>query len=271
MCYAVAGFTVDSPQKSRKAFTVKLENEFALGVPIGEAWAALTDVELIAPCMPGAVLTGVDGDSFTGVVKLKIGPILTQFKGQASFTELDPIVYRAVLKARAKDTTGKGSADALITMQLLGSDAGGTRCTVTTDLAISGKVAQFGRGAMTEIGSRMIEQFAARLQQTVLAGPGDPQKVSATPEVAPVAGGGGETAPNPAGPAPVTATNFASTDVAPLDLRSIIPVQAKWAATVVGLTVLSIGVARLLLVRKDFDPMSPEALKKRSISFVRRD
>ena len=230
-------------RKTRKVFTVKLENEFALDVPIGKAWTALTDVELIAPCMPGAVLTGIDGDSFTGVVKLKIGPILTQFKGQASFTELDSNAYRAVLKARAKDTTGKGSADALITMQLLGSDGGSTRCTVTTDLAISGKVAQFGRGAMTEIGSRMIEQFAVRLQETVLASPEEAHRVEAKTQAGPETAGSTHTASRLT---PVTPANTTAADVAPLDLNSIIPLQAKWAVTLVGLTVLTIGLTWLL-------------------------
>ncbi|MFC0452349.1 SRPBCC family protein [Rhodococcus jostii] len=225
---------------------MKLENEFALDVPIGKAWTALTDVELIAPCMPGAVLTGIDGDSFTGVVKLKIGPILTQFKGQASFTELDSNAYRAVLKARAKDTTGKGSADALITMQLLGSDGGSTRCTVTTDLAISGKVAQFGRGAMTEIGSRMIEQFAARLQETVLASPKDSHEVEAKTQAGSETAGSSHTASPAPRLTPVTPTNTTVADVAPLDLNSIIPLQAKWAVTLVGLTVLTIGLTWLL-------------------------
>ena len=97
---------------------MELVNDFTVNVPVNEAWATLTDVERIAPCLPGAQLQEVEGDVYRGVVKVKVGPILAQFKGQATFVEKDDTNHRAVLKAEGRDTSGKGNASALITAQL---------------------------------------------------------------------------------------------------------------------------------------------------------
>src|SRR6476661_5516717 len=97
----------------------KLLNEFTVNRPIDEAWAVLTDVERIAPCLPGAQLQEVEGDVYRGIVKVKVGPILAQFKGQATFIEKDDLNHKAVLKAEGRDTGGKGNASALITAQLV--------------------------------------------------------------------------------------------------------------------------------------------------------
>ncbi|HSB87399.1 MAG TPA: SRPBCC domain-containing protein [Ilumatobacteraceae bacterium] len=141
----------------------KLLNEFTVHRPIAETWNVLTEVERIAPCMPGAALEEIEGDTYRGVVKVKLGAISTAFKGQANFVERDDTAHRAVLKAEGRDTTGKGNASALITAQLEPIDAGTTKCVVETDLHITGKVAQFGRGIMGDVSKKLMNQFAANL------------------------------------------------------------------------------------------------------------
>src|SRR5215475_12861988 len=122
---------------------MELTNEFTVGVPVERAWQVLTDVELIAPCMPGAQLQEVEGDEYRGIVKVKVGPITAQYKGAARFLERDEPGRRAVLKADGRETRGQGNASATITATLE-ADGDGTKVTVLTDLHITGKVAQFG-------------------------------------------------------------------------------------------------------------------------------
>ena len=148
-----------------------LRHEFEVGVPIAEAWRILTDVERIAPCLPGAQLTEVEGDVYRGHVKVKVGPILAQFKGQASFVSLDESTYTAVLKGEGRDAGGKGNASALITAALTPVTDARTACTVTTDLTISGKVAQFGRGALADVSDKLLAQFTDNLNALIAASP----------------------------------------------------------------------------------------------------
>ena len=143
----------------------KLLNEFTVHRPIAETWNVLTNVELIAPCMPGAALEEIEGDVFRGVVKVKLGAISTAFKGQANFVERDDTAHRAVLKGEGRDTTGKGNASALITAQLESIDDATTKCFVETDLHITGKVAQFGRGIMGDVSKKLMNQFATNLNK----------------------------------------------------------------------------------------------------------
>ena len=146
----------------------RLLNEFTVNRPIGETWVVLTDVERIAPCMPGAQLKEIEGDVYRGVVKVKLGAIATAFDGQASFLERDDDNYRAVLKGAGRDTTGKGNADALITAQLTSVSPEVTKVVVETDLRVTGKVAQFGRGIMGDVSKKLMTQFADNLN-TMLA------------------------------------------------------------------------------------------------------
>jgi carbon monoxide dehydrogenase subunit G len=141
----------------------KLLNEFTVNRSIAHAWAILTDLERIAPCMPGAQLQEIEGDVYRGQVKVKLGPISTSFKGQAVFVERDDDNHRAVLKGEGRDTGGKGNADALITAQLEAVSPHHTKCTVSTDLRVSGKVAQFGRGVMGDVSEKLMSQFAHNL------------------------------------------------------------------------------------------------------------
>src|SRR6267378_3712784 len=118
---------------------MELSNEFVVPVAIDEAWRLLTDVERIAPCMPGAELQEIEGDEYRGIVKVKVGPITAQYKGKASFIERDEANGKAVLRAEGRDTRGQGNANATITAQLV-PDGEGTHVTVTTDLTVTGRV-----------------------------------------------------------------------------------------------------------------------------------
>lgn len=146
---------------------MELTNTFDVSVPVETAWAVLTDVERIAPCLPGAQLQEIEGEEYRGVVKVKVGPITAQYKGKATFVEKDDENHRAVLDASGRDTRGQGNASATITALLEPSDAG-TQVTVTTDLTVTGKVAQFGRGVLADVSAKLLGQFVDNLEQTVL-------------------------------------------------------------------------------------------------------
>jgi len=160
-----------------------LNHEFVVNVPVAEAWAILTDLERIAPCLPGAQLTEVEGDTYRGQVKIKVGPILAQFKGQASFVSRDDVAHKASLKGEGRDTTGKGNASAIITAELTSVTPTSTTCTVHTDLSISGKVAQFCRGALADVSDKLLAQFSENLNQLISAAPAPSAPAPATSEV----------------------------------------------------------------------------------------
>jgi len=147
---------------------MEINNSFEVKAPIDVAWATLTDLERIAPCLPGATLTSIEGDVYKGHVTVKVGPIVAKFGGQAIFQERNDTAHRAVLKGEGRDSTGKGNASAIITAQLEVVDAGTTRCTVNTDLTITGKIAQFGRGALADVSDKLLKQFVVNLESTVL-------------------------------------------------------------------------------------------------------
>jgi len=161
-----------------------LNNDFLVSVPIEHAWAVLTDLERIAPCMPGAQLLEVEGDEYRGVVKVKVGPITAQYKGTARILELDEAAHRAVLRAEGREARGQGSASATITATLDAVPTG-TQVRIATELEISGKVAQFGRGVLGEVSGKLLDQFVKDLEANVLSDGGP----------APVAGGGPPEAP----------------------------------------------------------------------------
>jgi uncharacterized protein len=146
---------------------VELNNEFRVAVPAAKMWEVITDVERVAPCLPGATLLSVDGDDFTGAVKVKVGPITVSYKGEATFQEKDATAQRVVLKATGKETRGSGSAAAVVTAQLK-DEGDATTVVITTDLTISGKAAQFGRGVLADVAGNLIGQFAKSLEASVL-------------------------------------------------------------------------------------------------------
>ena len=148
---------------------MEINNSFEVKAPIDVAWVILTDLARIAPCLPGATLTSIEGDIYKGHVTVKVGPIVAKFGGQAIFQERNDAAHRAVLKGEGRDSTGKGNASAIITAQLEVVDSGITRCTVSTDLTITGKIAQFGRGALADVSDKLLKQFVVNLETTVLA------------------------------------------------------------------------------------------------------
>jgi carbon monoxide dehydrogenase subunit G len=196
-----------------------LNHQFTVAVPVEDAWRILTNVELIAPCLPGAQLQEIEGDTYRGIVKVKVGPIQAQFKGQANFLERDDVSHKVVLKGEGRDTGGKGNASAIITAEMVAVTADTTEVTVNTDLSITGKVAQFGRGAMADISDKILAQFVENLN-TLIA---DTPEVASTP--APVQTPAPESAPvassaAPVAPAPEAVRKIDGPEAAPIDLLS---------------------------------------------------
>ena len=148
---------------------MELNNEFRVAVPAAKTWDVLTDVERVAPCLPGATLLSVNGDEFTGAVKVKVGPITVSYNGNAAFLEKDAAAQRVVLKANGKETRGNGNAAAVVTAQLK-DEGDATSVVITTDLIISGKAAQFGRGVLGDVAGNLIAQFARALEADILGG-----------------------------------------------------------------------------------------------------
>lgn len=204
-----------------------LNHEFTVPVPVADAWSILTDVERIAPCLPGAKLEDSSGDTYSGFVKVKVGPIQAQFKGQASFLERDDVAYKAVLKGEGRDTTGKGNASAVITAQLTEESPTSTKVTVTTDLSITGKVAQFGRGAMADISNKLLDQFVDNLNGIIAAtnSPASSNSDDASTSDAPAA---------PSAPQEVEALDLLSVSSGAI-LKRALPVVAVVAAIIIWL------------------------------------
>ncbi len=141
---------------------MELENDFVVPVPKAQAWAVLMDVERVAPCMPGATFDGFEGDGFKGRVKVKLGPITVTYGGTARFAERDEAAGRAVIEAAGKEARGPGTASATIHAQL-DEEGSSTRVKVVTDLNVTGRPAQFGRGVMAEVAAKLVGQFATCL------------------------------------------------------------------------------------------------------------
>ena len=195
---------------------MEMNNQFTVAAPPDQAWAVLTDIERIAPCLPGAELKDVQGDEYHGVVKIKVGPITAQYAGTATMIERDDTARRAVLRAEGRDTRGQGNASATITATLV-PQGDGTLVTVATDLQITGKVAQFGRGVLADVSAKLMDQFAANLQKDVLT--------ADEPAPAAAASGNGATAPTTTAPKPpprpAEPVNFVSTVGAPVAKRAL--------------------------------------------------
>lgn len=159
---------------------MRLDHEFTVPAPPERVWKAVTDPESVAPCMPGATLTKVDGETFTGTVKVKLGPISLLYKGSGEFLETDEKARKIVIKASGKDSRGSGTAAATVTVTLA-EENGTTKGSVSTDLSVTGRPAQFGRGMISEVGGKILDQFATNLADR-LGGAG---QAEAAPEKAP--------------------------------------------------------------------------------------
>ena len=217
-----------------------LNHEFIVNVPVNDAWVILTDLERIAPCLPGAQLTEVEGDTYRGQVKVKVGPIVAQFKGQASFVSRDDVAHRATLKGEGRDTTGKGTASAIITAQLTSVTPTSTKCTVVTNLTISGKVAQFGRGALADVSDKLLAQFSENLNQLINSSPATAAPATATSTAT--------TTATPATTATPEIRKIESAEVAPLDLLGTAgaPILKRAIPAVVVLIAVVIAAIKFL-------------------------
>ena len=147
---------------------MRIENDMHVSASMEEAWALLTDIPAIAPCLPGAKLIGQDGDIYEGTMKVKVGPIVAEYSGTATVVEMNEANRTVKLTACGRDKRGAGNASADIFASMVEAD-GGTTVSIATDLKVAGKVAQFGRGAMADISKKLLGQFAecieAKLQQ----------------------------------------------------------------------------------------------------------
>jgi uncharacterized protein len=216
---------------------VKIEDSFQVDVPVDEAWKVLLDLERIAPCLPGAQLTEVEGDEYRGTVKIKVGPITAQYKGVAKIELADEANHKVVLQAEGRDTRGQGNASATVTATLVG-EGDSTTINIDTDLNITGKVAQFGRGVMADVSSKLLGQFADNLKQDVLTG-GHATEPSNAPQAADGVADAGA-APTDGGASKQGARKIESAEAEPIDLMDAAggSVGKRIAPIIAGLVVL---------------------------------
>ncbi|TJZ77173.1 membrane oxidoreductase [Rhodococcus oryzae] len=211
---------------------MKLENQFTVHAPIETAWDTLTDLDVVAPLLPGAQLTGRDGDAYLGKMKVKVGPVTSEFSGRAALTEADRGAHRAVIEANGRDSRGAGNASATITARLV-EEGDATRVTVDTDMKVVGKLAQFGSGVIAQVSEKMMNQFAASLEAKLAEGEqASEPETAAQVEAAP---GALVAAPEPAPePEPLDLLGLAGPALA----RRLLPLAAALlAGLVVGLAV----------------------------------
>jgi carbon monoxide dehydrogenase subunit G len=219
---------------------MEITDRFRVSTPIDETWKVLLDIERIAPCLPGAQLQEIDGDEFRGVVKVKVGPITAQYKGAARLAEVDEAGRRIVIDASGRDTRGQGNASAKILVTMTG-DENGTDVSVHTDLSITGKVAQFGRGVLADVSAKLLGQFVERLEADVLGGDGGgaaPVSASTTSAPAgPTAEAASASAPSAtAAPQVQGPRRIESAEVEPVDLLATAgaPVGRRLIPVVIG-------------------------------------
>ncbi|MEV0031956.1 SRPBCC family protein [Nocardia sp. NPDC050793] len=210
---------------------MKIANEFTVNAPVEQAWEVLSDLEQVVPLMPGAQMVGWEGDDFLGKLKVKVGPVTSEFTGKANFVERDEHDHRAVINGRGRDTRGSGNAAATITTQLR-EDGAKTRVIVDTDLKIVGKLAQFGSGMLQQVSEKMIGQFVASLEA----------KLAEDDSAAAAAVAGPDS--RAARPQPV-----AESEPAPLDLLDLVgPAMIKRYAP--AITFVIAAVLAIILVRR---------------------
>lgn len=216
---------------------MKLEHQFVVPAPVEQAWAAFNDLERVVPCFPGATLTSYDGDGFVGSCKVKLGPVSLQYNGNGTFTERDEATHRAVVEAKGKDRRGNGTATVHVTAQLTASGDSATAVTVETDLTVTGRPAQFGRGLIQEVSDKLLDQFVACLTKEL----GTSAEASPTPAEPSAASAGASSSSGP------TSSGSASSGEAALDLGStLVPALARRLAPYLIGAILVLVLRRLL-------------------------
>lgn len=217
---------------------MELHHEFTVPVPVDDAWHALLDIERVAPCLPGAAVESYDGKTVNGSVKVKVGPVTVTYRGTAVFEEQDEAAHRMVLVASGRETRGQGTARATVTGTLTGRD-GGTAVSVDTDLTVTGRPAQFGRGVLAEVGDRLVGRFASCLEERLAERPAAPLAEAA----APPAGAGAAASPADEGAAAPPVREEAE----PLDLLRTagLPVAKRVAAALAAAAVVALAAVGL--------------------------
>lgn len=195
---------------------MELRHQFTVPASPEETWAAFNDPQMVVSCFPGATLISVDGDKFTGSAKVRLGPIALQYTGTGTYLQRDEMTKVAVIEAKGRDKRGNGTATAKVTAQLR-PDGEGTAVHVTTDLAVTGKPAQFGRGVMQDVSDNMLDQFVVCLQAH-LTGPGAAEAPSAPAEAGQPTASRPAAQPEPQGAAAGAELNLLST-VVPIVLK----------------------------------------------------
>jgi hypothetical protein len=229
----------------------QIVNEFTVNRPIEEAWPIICDVERIAPCLPGAQLEEIEGDVYRGRVKVKLGAVTTQFKGEAKFVERDDEAHTAKLHGKGRDTGGRGNAEADIYAVAEALSPTSTKCTVTADLHITGKVAQFGRGIMGDVSKKLMDQFANNLN-TMLDDEGSEPAPAAAASPAPPSTDARDAAPAEEGSAateaptaPPTVRKINGPAAEPIDMADMAgPALLKRVAPVVLVILLLLYLVR---------------------------
>jgi carbon monoxide dehydrogenase subunit G len=211
----------------------------------GQAWALLTDLERVAAIMPGATLDKAEGDDFTGTMSVKVGPIAVRYRGVARIQEMDAPGYRAVISARGADDSGQGQVHTTITARLT-PEGERTRVLVDSDINISGRLAQFGRGALADVSARLMAEFVRNLDATLAERPSAPGAPAPGGPTAPAPGVPAPGVPAPGVPAPaVPVPASAAGQPAGIDLgRILVPVLAKRAVPVLAGAVVGALVMR---------------------------
>ena len=216
---------------------MELTHQFTVPAPIDDAWAAFNDLERIAPCFPGASLTSYDGEAFEGICKVKLGPISLQYSGTGRFVSRDEASHTAVIEAKGKDKRGNGTAAANVTATLVSAGDEATDVTVKTDLNITGKPAQFGRGVMQDVSDKLLGQFASCLETKLGADTADDADEAATTAAAAPAEAAVEETPI-AAEAPAAAKQTTS------EPRRTTPPEAPAAELDLGATMLPVLIKR---------------------------
>jgi carbon monoxide dehydrogenase subunit G len=214
---------------------VRLEHKFVVPAPVEQTWAAFNDLERVVPCFPGATLTSYEGDEFIGSCKVKLGPVSLQYSGHGTFVERDPADHHAVIEAKGKDRRGNGTATARVTARLVAAGPDSTEVAVETDLTITGRPAQFGRGLIQDVSNKLLDQFTTCLTTKL----DTPIEAAPSPASTETTSGRTDSASRQAESAPP------DSDAASLDLvGTVLPALARRVAPYL------IGAALALLLRR---------------------
>ena len=245
---------------------MQLENSFTIDAPIEKAWEALNTPQTIAPCFPGATLTEYEGDSFSGTVKVKLGPISLTYKGKGVYKERDDAAHRVVIDASGRDSRGNGTAEATVTGTMTADGPDKTAVTMVTDMKITGRPAQFGRGVISDVADKIIGQFASCVASKLQAGDAPaatesasaegsapvpaPVTASASTSAAGAASSNGTTGGAATTTAPVTASRAAAASTAPMksEIDAIDLLDTAGAPVIKRVAPVVGGLGLLLLV-----------------------